>query len=261
MEISMVRTRRFERMPVGTLGKLTIVALSGLALVLAYFQVAIAKEFVMDLTVIGGIMLLMAGLITTGWRWTPFLGALISFLAVAGNRAGVIYDLTHPESFHTFAPVVVTVALALVGMVSGIGATVQNYRCADRRTPRRTAAALAALIGLCLGAILVAALPREAASAGVSQEVLAQLPAITIPGFHFDRNGVQAQAGETVALRLDNKHIAPHTFDIDELNVHVPVAAGESGLVLFTPREPGSYTFYCSVPGHRAGMEGELTVE
>ncbi len=54
MEISMVRTRRFERMPVGTLGKLTIVALSSLALVLAYFQVAIAKEFVMDLTVIGG---------------------------------------------------------------------------------------------------------------------------------------------------------------------------------------------------------------
>ena len=42
----------------------------------------------------------------------------------------------------------------------------------------------------------------------------------------------------------------------------MPVSAGEQALVLFIPTEPGTYTFYCGVPGHcEAGMEGTLIVE
>jgi hypothetical protein len=37
--------------------------------------------------------------------------------------------------------------------------------------------------------------------------------------------------------------------------------AGKPALGLFTPNKPGSYTFYCDVPGHReAGMVGTLIV-
>ena len=37
---------------------------------------------------------------------------------------------------------------------------------------------------------------------------------------------------------------------------------GQSALALFQLAEPGAYTFYCDLPGHReAGMVGTLIVE
>jgi uncharacterized cupredoxin-like copper-binding protein len=141
------------------------------------------------------------------------------------------------------------------------GATLQNYRAAGRGAPRGTFAAQTALIGLCVGALLVGALAARG-SAGVSPEILARLPAISTPGMHFDQPELKIKAGDTIALRLENPHSASHSFDIDALNVHVPVVAGQQGLILLAPTQPGSYSFYCSVPGHReAGMVGTLIVE
>jgi hypothetical protein len=56
---------------------------------------------------------------------------------------------------------------------------------------------------------------------------------------------------------------ADHDFTVDELEVHVPVAPGETVEVTI-PEDaaPGEYKFYCSVPGHEAaGMVGTLVVE
>ncbi len=249
------------RTPLAALTKLTIGALIGIALALVYVQALLVGAFAPDLSVFAALMLLGAALLTTGWRWTPIVGALLSSLVIAGNSGPVVYDITHPAAFHSFAFMVVAVALALVGTVAGLGATLQNYRSAARRAPRGTVVALATLTGLCVGALLVGALP-QAASAGVSPEILAQLPAISTPEMHFDRSELKATVDQVVALRFDNTHVAPHSFDIDELNVHVPVASGKQGVVLFTPTQPGSYTFYCGVPGHReAGMVGTLIVE
>ncbi len=105
-------------------------------------------------------------------------------------------------------------------------------------------------------------IPIYKAGAGVSPEVLAGLPAITTPGFKFEQTKLTAKAGETVALRLDNTHNAPHRFDVDALNVHVSAAPGQRSLILFKPTMPGTYTFYCGIPSHRElGMEGTLIVE
>ena len=249
-----------HHLALSSLSKLASAAIGGLALALIYLQAAIIGQAEAPLAIFASLMLLAAGLMWIGWRWLPLVGTLLSALSVAGNIDHIVYDFAHPESFHTFAFIVVSVGLALAAMVAGIAATIQNYRGAGRRAPRGTSTLLVAFGALCVGAILVAAIPREA-GAGVSPEALARLPALGIPGMRFDQKKLMVKAGETVALRLDNAHSTPHSFDIDALDVHVPVAAGAQSLILFTPTQPGVYTFYCSLPGHReAGMEGTLVV-
>ena len=261
METSLTQPTVRRRAPLSALTKLTITALIGFACLIVYAQAILVGQFALDQTVFVVVLLLIAGVIATGWRWAPLLSAILSALIISGDPTLIIHDLTHPEAFHFFATVLIVVATALVGIVAGISATVQNYRSRERRTPRIMLPALAAVASLCLGAILVAAIPREA-GAGVSPEVLAGLPAITTPGFKFEQTKLTAKAGETVALRLDNTHNAPHRFDVDALNVHVSAAPGQRSLILFKPTTPGTYTFYCGIPSHRElGMEGTLIVE
>lgn len=66
----------------------------------------------------------------------------------------------------------------------------------------------------------------------------------------------------TVDVELDNQGNIEHNVVIEELDDQkiLDAAAGESdsGSVEL---EPGTYTYYCDVAGHRAaGMEGTLTV-
>jgi uncharacterized cupredoxin-like copper-binding protein len=65
-----------------------------------------------------------------------------------------------------------------------------------------------------------------------------------------------------VALRLENSDTQRHSFDIDAFDVHVTMPINAPALALFTPNAPGTYTFYCRIPGHtEAGMTGTLIVE
>ena len=44
--------------------------------------------------------------------------------------------------------------------------------------------------------------------------------------------------------------------------MHMAVANGASGTSEFTPTTPGTFTFFCTVAGHKeAGMTGTLTVK
>ena len=48
---------------------------------------------------------------------------------------------------------------------------------------------------------------------------------------------------------------------IDELDFQVAVGIGETAEGVLTDVEPGTYRFYCTVPGHEVnGMVGELVV-
>lgn len=102
----------------------------------------------------------------------------------------------------------------------------------------------------------------------------------------FDRERIEATAGEPVQVTLANEGALDHDFSIAEiplsgeahadgeemdghdmavdeaeLDVHVAAGPGHSATVTFTPAEPGEYAYFCTVPGHKeAGMVGTLVV-
>ncbi|MGC4108602.1 MAG: cupredoxin domain-containing protein [Thermomicrobiales bacterium] len=80
--------------------------------------------------------------------------------------------------------------------------------------------------------------------------------------FTFTPATLTAPAGSF--LQLVNTGVLEHHFVVDEWNMNVTVAPGETTIVRVPGNiEPGStFTFYCSVPGHRdKGMQGSITVE
>jgi len=77
---------------------------------------------------------------------------------------------------------------------------------------------------------------------------------------YFEPEQLSASAGE-VSVTLDNVGAAEHDFvieEMDDLDV-VHAAPGESATGTVT-LEAGTYTYYCSVPGHRTTMEGTLEI-
>ena len=84
---------------------------------------------------------------------------------------------------------------------------------------------------------------------------------VTATSFEFDPDEIRVEAGEDIAIVLTAEDIL-HDFTIDELDAHVAADRGETKEGGFTAEEPGRYTYYCTVAGHReAGMEGTLVVE
>lgn len=79
--------------------------------------------------------------------------------------------------------------------------------------------------------------------------------------FEFDPDEITVTAGEDVAIVLRSDDLL-HDFTIDEIDVHVAAGRGETASGGLRADEPGEYTYYCTVAGHRAaGMEGTLVVE
>lgn len=73
---------------------------------------------------------------------------------------------------------------------------------------------------------------------------------------------IEIQAGTAVELRLDNRDLYGHSFDVDALDLHVAMQPNAQTNITFTPTTPGTYEIYCAIPGHRAaGMVSTLIVK
>lgn len=78
----------------------------------------------------------------------------------------------------------------------------------------------------------------------------------------FGQEVLVVKAGENITLELDNRDMYAHSFDIDELDLHVEMPANDQIATQLTAVSPGTYTIYCAIPGHReAGMVATLVVE
>jgi len=133
-----------------------------------------------------------------------------------------------------------------------------------------------ALLVLALGAVLLAA------GCGAGSSSSSSAPAATTPmsssggaaqtveidvaqtGLAYTTTSATAKAG-TVTLKSMNPQSIEHDISIESSDGSINqkgnlVANGDVSEVT-VDLKPGTYTFYCSVPGHKeAGMSGTLTV-
>jgi plastocyanin len=205
----------------------------------------------------------MAAVVATGWRWAPLLGFVAGAFLILGTLDHILIEVAQPNETHLFAWMVVRVMISVIGAVASVVATVQNYRhSSSLSTPRWFAFSVIVLASLSVGAILVAAIPQNTSAVGVSSDIRSTAPTITLND--FGGSTVRVKAGEIVAVQLDMLGVPGHTFDIDELNMHMPMSGNEVSLALFKAPLPGSYTFYCAPHYNKdtgIGMHGTLIVE
>lgn len=267
MDIAMTTAQTKGRKQINGLSKIVVGALVGFALMYTYLQAVLIGHVEMPLPVFSVLSLVLAALVAGkpvgGWRWVPLLGAAWGVFLLLGKIDLVRYELAHPENTHQFAWLLGMIALVLVALLAGIGATVQNYRKpAAQQLPALAPWAFTLLAGLLVGAVAVAAIPHSASGAQISPSVLHQFRAVLISD--FNGGTIRVKAGELAGLRLENTDAAGHSFDVDELDVHVAMPGGSTSAAVFSAATPGTYTFYCLPHYDKAtgqGMHGTLIVE
>jgi uncharacterized cupredoxin-like copper-binding protein len=171
------------------------------------------------------------------------LWMLPAAISNAGHRQGVV-GLLLPASL---------AAVSLAGLVAGLASI------ARRRQP---AAGGAAVVPAALGAVgVVAAVLGVAAVTGPGPGSVGPGGALALKASKvaFQPASLTAPSGQ-VTVDLTNQDLFWHSFTMDRPAVNLDVPVGGERRLTFSAG-PGSYAFYCRVPGHRqAGMVGTLRV-
>jgi plastocyanin len=121
----------------------------------------------------------------------------------------------------------------------------------------------AAVPGKDAGELATAGQPKTSSKPAVEQNGTLNIPADPTGALAFQYSKANATAG-SVTLEMPNKSSITHDISIkgNGINENGP-QVGQGGTSKVTADlKPGTYTFYCSVPGHEAGgMKGTLTVK
>lgn len=156
----------------------------------------------------------------------------------------------------SFAALILPAYLGIVSLISVIAATAVWV---TRHNPNR-GARMAQLLGqlgvlmlvlITLSALLVR--PRTVtAVAPVNMQVTAE-------NMGFAQTELLSENGQ-VTIQLTNRDLWWHTITIDELGIDLKVPMEATRAITFSA-PPGTYQFYCSIPGHESIMQGTLTVK
>jgi len=113
-----------------------------------------------------------------------------------------------------------------------------------------------ALVVLAVVGGLEAAPRRLAAQPGTA----AAQPTLVAEDIKFVPATLTVRPGTTITFV--NQGALPHNFSLDALHLSVDVQPGaQTQFTIPATAKPGTYSFYCDVPGHReAGMTGTLVV-
>lgn len=106
------------------------------------------------------------------------------------------------------------------------------------------------------------ATPTPKATSSAVDETGAQVITVEAGSYYYKPNVIKVKVGQKIKLVMNSVDMA-HNFNIDELNVHLPITReGNSNSVVFTADQAGTFEYYCSVANHRQlGQVGKLIVE
>jgi len=121
-----------------------------------------------------------------------------------------------------------------------------------------------------LTVVPAAEMERNAVAAGTGEETTPtvgqaenlDISADPTGALKFDTESLQSDAG-TVTIAMENPSPLPHNVAIrgNGVDVEGKVVLKGGTSTVSADLDPGTYTFYCSVPGHEAaGMKGTLTI-
>ena len=121
--------------------------------------------------------------------------------------------------------------------------------------------------------LLVGALPGAALAQDDGRTIAVQVQLHELPyGFHIAPERINANTGDTLDVEVVNLGKTRHDLVFCAKPGEAPCAellgkvdslpANGTGKVQITPTQPGTYVYYCTLPGHLQGnMKGELIVQ
>ncbi len=118
-----------------------------------------------------------------------------------------------------------------------------------------------------LGAAAIAGLViSSCGSGGASQGSASGEVLIKATEWKFDASKTQLTAGKVMTVTLQNQGKLEHDLKIavptaDGKELLLDTQPGRTAALKFTPSQPGTYEFFCSLPGHKeSGMKGQFVV-
>ena len=128
---------------------------------------------------------------------------------------------------------------------------------------------------------LILTLTLAACGSAASSSTTPKAVTLTLNEFQFQPAEITANVDQPIKLVLKNngtvlhdfvstdamvevmeEHGAEHDMAGMQTNMHAAIEAGQQSTLEFKATQPGTYTFYCTIAGHReAGMEGKLIVK
>ena len=258
-----IKSPLVARQPRSAFGKLAITSFGGAALMSGLLALVIGFPSNTALLIVTAALLVCAGLALTVFRWMPLVLAVLGgmFLYQIARQPFVAYHLTNPKTggFLEFVLDMLITALVFVAFGASIGAVVQNYRPGDSSAPRWLPAALTGVVGVVIGAILIAAIAQPGSAAGTSYTN--GVPTVHMSAGNFDQPSVTI-AKDTRLLLVDDVAV-PHIIENGSWQNSVARPAKELGAptvnnvqVNGTSAEigpfstAGTYQLYCTIhPG------------
>lgn len=197
--------------------------------------------------VVTAVFALLIPLLRIARRWVGVVTTVLGFAAIAGNWGPLVDELSNPSSALGFSLTLTAATAGLVLMIAGVGVFI-GWERQPRPVLRSWVAVVA--VGTLFAFAMAAGVPSVPAADG---DVI-----VTTKANQFRPEEIVVAGGQE-AVWIDNRDGVRHTFTVPDLGIDVEVVGLRSQRVEI-PASPGTYTVFCTVPGHE-GMIATLVVE